>query len=73
MAKTLEEVKETVSRKYVGKMGIHAVGIRRSQNAVCVYLHDADAVGQDALLKAIAKEAGPYQVLTVREDRPVAA
>src|SRR3712207_8809675 len=35
---TLEQAKQRLSRKYLGKVGIHGIGLSRSQNAVRVHL-----------------------------------
>jgi hypothetical protein len=71
MSKSLDEVKKHISRKYLGKAGIHGVGISHSQNAVRVYMQpDADDAQED-LLKEIEKEAAPFKVLPVRSDRPL--
>ncbi len=68
MSKSLNETKETLSRKYLGKGGIHGIGIRRSQNAICIYVNIEDSPGHDQLFDEIKNEAAPYQVLKIQED-----
>ena len=71
MERTLDVVKAAVSEKYLGRAGIHGIGIRRRQNALTVYLHAADSAEQAALLREIEAEAVPYHVLAVTEEQPV--
>lgn len=69
MSKSLDEVKKLVSTKYLGRAGIHSVGVSRSENALRVYI-DSDA--EDALtpvLTEIEKEAAPFKVVPIRSDR----
>jgi len=70
MNETLDETKTRISRKYLGKAGIHGVSIRRSQNALCVYLDANFAHDQETILEEIEKEAAPYKVLKIEEERP---
>jgi hypothetical protein len=70
MSKSLDEMKKHLVRKYLGKAGIHGVGISRAQNAVRVYMQPESDDIQEALLKEIEKEAAPFKVLPVKSDRP---
>lgn len=65
----IEEVKIRLRRKYLGQAGIHGFGIRRVQNAICVYL---SAIGkeQQAVLAQIEEEAAPYPVVSIQEQPP---
>lgn len=69
MSKSLDEVKKHVSRKYLGRAGIHSVGISRAENALRVYV---DAEAEDALkdvLSEIEKEAAPFKIVPIKSDR----
>jgi hypothetical protein len=70
MADTIEEVKQRLSRLYLGKVGVHGIGFSRSQNALRLYVHPEPGADREALLAAVAKEAGPYKVVLVEEERP---
>ena len=48
MSKSLNEIKEKISQKYLGKSGIHGVGMRRREDAVYLYA-DADSIAEDVL------------------------
>jgi hypothetical protein len=65
----LEARKALVSKKYLGKGGIHGVGMARSKSAVKVYVDPAASAGLDNLLEAIRKEVTPFRLLVIREDR----
>jgi hypothetical protein len=69
MAKTIDEVKEKVSRKYLGKFGVHGVGISRSQNAIKLYVNQGSEIAPSRL-KAIEQDASPCKVLIVKEESP---
>lgn len=59
-----------VSRKYLGKAGIHAIGCRSSLNALCVYLAPGSAHEHREILRALEEEAAPFKVLVVEEEPP---
>ena len=67
---TLESVKSLVSSKYLGKAGIHGVGIRRSKSAVAVYVEPGTRPGKQEMLRSIEKEIAPFNLLVVEEGRP---
>lgn len=67
MSKSLDEVKQDISEKFLGKCGIHSIGIRRKNNALYVYTEASP--NQEAVLEEIKKEAAPYSVVTVEEER----
>ncbi len=69
MEKSLDEIKQDISQKYLGKSGIHSVGIRRKQNALYIYTDSEPSPKQEAVLEEIKKEAAPYSVVTVAEER----
>lgn len=69
MSKSLDEVKEHVSMKYLGKAGIHSVGVSRAENALRVYV---DSEAEDALkdiLSEIETEAAPFKIIPIKSDR----
>lgn len=70
MAETLEDVKAHLRNQYLGKSGIHGVGIRRSENAVCVYMNAHAGPDQETVLKDIEKQAAPFKVIVIREEPP---
>jgi len=71
MERTLDAAKAAVSARYVGRAGIHGIGIRRAQNALTVYLHAADLDEQAEVLRQIESDAAPYRVMTIVEEQPV--
>lgn len=70
MSESIDEVKKRITHKYLGKAGIHGVGIRRSHNAICVYIDGNSSPEQEMLLEELEKEAAPFKVLTIKEERP---
>jgi hypothetical protein len=70
MGKSLDELKGRLSSKYLGKAGIHGIGISRTHNAIRVYLQSGEGDEQENILKEIEKEAAPFKVLPVKSERP---
>jgi len=68
MKDSLDTVKRRISAKYLGKCGIHGVGLSRSANAICIYL-DKQSDELTPCLKELKLDATPFQVLTFREER----
>jgi hypothetical protein len=71
VSKSLDEAKKSITEKYLGEAGIHGVGISRSRNALRVYVDAASDFGDNyrAILEEIRKEAAPYSVLEIEEER----
>jgi hypothetical protein len=66
---TLEDAKSLVSEKYLGKAGIHGVGVRRSKAAVAVYVDPEDRPDRQEVLNLIEDEIKPFKLLVVEEGR----
>lgn len=73
MKESIESVKQRLSQLYLGKCGIHGMGIRRPRNALLIYVnsippeHEAD---QAAVLREVELKAAPFQVIVITEDAP---
>jgi hypothetical protein len=65
----LEAAKSLVREKYLGKAGIHGVGLRRSKEAVTLYVDPTDQPERQELLRSIEKEIEPVKLLVVEEGR----
>jgi len=70
MSESLDELKRRLRSKYIGKAGIHGLGIDRSQDALRIYHKPSSDPRQEKLLKEIEKEARPYKVIRVKEEPP---
>jgi hypothetical protein len=70
---SLEAAKERLSREYLGRAGIHGIGLSKRQNAIRVHLAPGgDPEREAALVEALKRDAAPYAVLVVTEDRATA-
>lgn len=65
----LEAAKSLISQKYLGKVGIHSVGLRRSKSAVTLYVDPADQPERQELVRLIEEEIKPINLLVVEEGR----
>jgi hypothetical protein len=66
---TLEEVKSLISQRYLGKAGIHGVGMRRSKSAVTLYVDPEDRPDRREVLRLIENEIKPFNLLVVEEGQ----
>jgi hypothetical protein len=62
---SIGQAKARLSRKYLGKFGIHGMGLQRSKSTICVYIDPRTSADRQTLLKSIRKEAAPYAVEAV--------
>ena len=73
---SLDDTKQLLSKKYLGKEGIHGIGVSRSQNAIRVHMvpaaDAAHAARQQGLIQQMKEEAGSHDVQVTTEDKPAA-
>jgi hypothetical protein len=70
MPESLEDVKNRLRQSFLGKAGIHGVGVSRARQAIQVYLSPDAGTDQTDLLEQLRKSAAPFPVIVIREDRP---
>ncbi|GJD52320.1 hypothetical protein OPKNFCMD_5083 [Methylobacterium crusticola] len=78
---SLEDTKSRLSTKYLGKAGIHGIGLSRARNAVRVHVSaeapastegpSGSAGSRASLLDDLKHDAAPYEVLISVEHAPV--
>ena len=66
----LTKVKTQLSRRYLGKAGIHAMGIQPAANAISVYMAPGSGERHKQLLEDLKREAEPFKVLFTEEEPP---
>lgn len=70
MTESLKEAKNRLKSSFLGKGGVHGMGISRSQNAIRVYVDTESDAEADSVLAEIRRQAEPYRVIIVKEERP---
>jgi hypothetical protein len=70
MNESLDEVRRRIAHNYIGKAGIHGIGISRSRNAIRIYVQPDAGTEQKAVLAEIKQAAAPFQVLIVEDEPP---
>ena len=73
MNETLDQVKRRIRSVYLGVACIHGVGLRRAENAVCVYTHRSGGLIDTSLKQEIEATAKPFSVIIIEEDAPMIA
>jgi hypothetical protein len=72
MAQTLEDAKSRVSRDVMGRYGVHGIGLRRSENAVVLYVEPARREEIERERARVAALAAPFPVMVVDAERATA-
>lgn len=62
---TLEEAKRRVRERLLGRLGVHAVGLRRRDGAVSLYWDPAHGGTRDELGAEARPLAEPYDVVII--------
>jgi hypothetical protein len=70
MPQSLEEVKDRLRQAYLGKGGIHGLGVSRAKQAIRVYVSPQAVPEQPDVLDQLRESARPFPIIVVREDRP---
>ena len=74
---SLDQTKRFLSQKYLGKEGIHGIGLSRRENAIRVHMvrarDAAHAARQDEVIAQLKHEAKPHPVQVQVEDAPMKA
>ena len=70
MGRSLDEVKRDLRQRYFGKFGIHGIGLRQSEKAVCLYVGRIDEFRSAGVLEEIERKAAPYSVRVIEEEPP---
>ncbi len=70
MADTLEDVKARLRRDFLGRGGIHALGINRNRKAINVYVGPEASAEEPAVLDELRKRAEPFAIIVLREPPP---
>jgi hypothetical protein len=66
----LKEAKRKISERHLGHHGIHGVGLRTSESALCIYVDPGSRLEGTETLREIKNEAAPFKIVLVEEERP---
>jgi hypothetical protein len=70
MPESLEAVKDRLRQSFLGKAGIHGIGLNRAEQAIRVYISSDAESDQADMLEQVRQAAGPFRVIVVKEERP---
>ena len=70
MNESLAKLKSEFTKRYLGMHGIHGVGVRESENAICLYVGRDSDLEISPALESIRQTAAPFVVMLIREDVP---
>ena len=63
MSESLDDVKTRLSTRYLGRDGIHAIGLRRPTNQIVVYV--SPPANAQELLERMRDDSGGYELIAV--------
>ncbi len=69
MPKSIDEVHQELSGKYMGRAGIHGMGVRRSADTIVAYVTPGPHPDREQTLDALKQDAAPYGVIAVESQR----
>jgi hypothetical protein len=64
----LETAKARIARDFIGRSGIHAVGMSRAKGAVKIYV-DGEPPGLEQVVSSIRAAIAPIPLIVVRSER----
>ncbi|HYN89201.1 MAG TPA: hypothetical protein VER55_11750 [Ardenticatenaceae bacterium] len=67
MPESIEEVKRRLRHAYLGKAGIHGLGISGAEKTIRVHVDPEVLPGQEQLLAQLLESARPFPVKMIRE------
>lgn len=70
MTESLRQTKERLRRQFLGRAGLHGLGLRPAENAICVYADAHETPDQQALLGEIEQAAKPFGIIVIRDQKP---
>ena len=70
MPESIEAVKNRLRQSFLGKAGIHGVGLSRAEQAIRVYVSSTAHSDQADFLEQLRRSAAPFRVIVVNEERP---
>ena len=71
MGKTLWEVKEELKQHFLGKHGVHGIGMSHAEGAIRLYVDSDTEIQKISVLNEIKQQASPFPVIVIKEERPV--
>lgn len=73
MPDPLEALKQQLADRYLGKAGIHGLGISRARGEIRVYVSPEPHPDRGSLLAELRDEAAPHELIVIQEERPFVA
>jgi hypothetical protein len=67
---TLDHVQQVITDEYLGKAGIHGVGIRRKKSAIVLYIEPGASEKYESTMTKIKEKVDPLDLMIVEEEPP---
>ena len=71
MAESVLRVKARLQEQYLGRFGIHGIGVNQEKDTIHIYYWPEPGVDMGPVLEKIRSESGRYNVILIREQRSV--
>lgn len=73
MEESLQAVKARIRNQYLGKAGIHGLGIRQKEGAIMVHITPGVDGGREEILEEIKRSVIPHKLIVVEEEPPTSS
>lgn len=70
---SLDQAKALVRQRCLALSGVHGVGLRRKDSAVCLYVHGRPDAATEAVLERTRGEIHPFVLEVIYEQPPMMA
>ena len=70
MAEALDDAKARLRQEFLGRAGIHGLGVSRTEQAIRVYVSSEGGPDCAAALEELRLSAAPFPVIVVEEEPP---
>ncbi len=66
----LRRLKRRIRERWLGRSGIHGVGVRAKEDAICVYRSGRGHEESEEEIEGLRQEVKPHKLIVVEEDAP---
>ncbi|WP_145260795.1 hypothetical protein [Planctomycetes bacterium Pan216] len=65
---TLRQLKASLRGEFLGKHGIHGMGMRSAEDAICIYLQPGVERTESEAIARLRERVAPHKLIIVEDD-----